>query len=206
MQGLARNHSDRDEVRRRAEQDFLNLYLEHGGVQRWKSPKCLFHEDKTPSASIFKGRFYCFSCGVNLDVFEFIERIRGVDFKGALAFLAARYSVPLTSANLTEAEKREYARRRARAEVEAAQLVCWKGDMLDALRGTSNGYFHAYHRCLRWILQHGFTHPQAAMIADACEVYEARYQDLDRRIERVKRATYSELLPFFRIRRARWAV
>jgi DNA primase len=206
MKSASRNHSDRDEVRRRAEDDFLNLYLEHGGAQRWKKQlRCLFHEDKTPSASIFKGRFHCFGCGINLDVFEFIQRIRGEDFMGALAFLAARYSVPLNSTTLNEAERREHARRWATAEAEAGELVEWKRLMLDTLRECRNIHLAAYHRAVQYIFRNGLDAPAGNLAADTAELFEARYQALDRAIERLEWAPYAELLPLFRAR-PRWVI
>jgi hypothetical protein len=78
-------HEDRDEIKRRAEADFPNLYLEHGGRRRGKSFHCLFHKDGTPSASIHKGRFHCFTCNISLDVIEFVQRAQRTDFKGALS-------------------------------------------------------------------------------------------------------------------------
>jgi hypothetical protein len=199
---ISREHCDRDEVKRRAEDDFLNLYLEHGGTQRWKSLKCLFHEDSTPSASIFRGRFHCFGCGISLDVFEFLQRVRGEDFKSALAFLAARYGVRLKSGNLTEPEKRAYARRRAAAEREAGELIQWKARMVAALRDARNVYLQAYHRTRRYIITHGLDAPAGNLAADAYECYERRYQDLDQQIARIERANYGELLGFFRARKA----
>lgn len=205
MRSISHDHADRDEIKRRAEEDFLGLYLEHGGVRRWKSLKCLFHEDSTPSASIHKGRFHCFGCGVSLDIIEFVQRVRGDTFKEALAFLGARYAVPLDGHALTAQEKREYARRRAAAEMEAAELVAWKGEMLEALRQERNVYFHGYHKALRSILRHGLEGPMGNLAADVADRYETRYLELDRRIERVSTATYAELVPFFRARDRRAA-
>ena len=187
----------RDEVKRRAEDDFLNLYLEHGGYRRWNSLRCLFHADETPSARIFRARFHCFGCGISLDVFEFIQRIRGEDFKGALAFLAARYSVPLKQRTITADEISAYARQRAAAEKAAAELDARKQRMLAALRERRDLYFRAYHRCRRFITAYSFDHPAAAFIADACESYEGRYQDLDHHIERVNHASTDEIRRFF---------
>ena len=63
----------------------------------------------SPSASIHKGRFHCFTCNLSLDVFAFVSRAQRTDFKRALAYLAHRYGVPLNNRVLTDAEKREYA-------------------------------------------------------------------------------------------------
>jgi DNA primase len=195
-------HADRDEIKRRAEEDFLNLYLEHGGEQRWKSLRCFFHKDRTPSASIFKGRFYCFSCGANVDVIEFIERVRGEDFKGALAFLAARYGIPLSNGTLADAERREYAHRRARAETEAVELVAWKHLMVETLRNLRDQYLKAYHRGVQYIAKNSLEAPAGNLAADVVELYEERYLDLDERIRIIEQAPYAKVLPFFRRRSA----
>src|SRR5277367_5201863 len=58
---------------------------------------CPFHKEKTPSfhVSVDRGTFHCFGCGVGGDMFTFIEKTEGVDFKGALKILAERAGVPL---------------------------------------------------------------------------------------------------------------
>ena len=106
---LLRTHEDRDEIKARAEVEFLNPYMDHGGECRGKALLCLFHQDNSPSASIHKGRFHCFTCNLSLDVFAFASRAQRTDFKRALAYLAHRYGVPLNNRVLTDAEKREYA-------------------------------------------------------------------------------------------------
>jgi DNA primase len=102
-------HADRHTIKARAEADFLNLFEEHGGRRRGKALYCLFHEDRNPSASIHRGRFRCFGCNVSVDVFEFIAKAQGTDFRGALRYLADRYGVPLNNRVLTESERRQYA-------------------------------------------------------------------------------------------------
>lgn len=56
-----------------------------------------FNKEKTPSffVSPDKGMYYDFSSGQGGDVFSFIERMEGLDFKGALTMLAERAGVEL---------------------------------------------------------------------------------------------------------------
>jgi len=58
---------------------------------------CPFHEERTPSFGIDPVRkvFHCFGCGEGGDAFRFVELTEGVDFKGALEYLADRYGVHL---------------------------------------------------------------------------------------------------------------
>ena len=58
---------------------------------------CPFHKEKTPSfhVSIDRGTYHCFGCGVGGDMFSFIEKVEGVDFKGALKMLAEKAGVEI---------------------------------------------------------------------------------------------------------------
>ena len=58
---------------------------------------CPFHQEKTPSFSVSpdRGTYHCFGCGVGGDSISFVEEIEGVDFVGAIEWLADRFSVPL---------------------------------------------------------------------------------------------------------------
>jgi len=59
--------------------------------------KCPFHNEKTASFFISGTRqsFYCFGCGEKGDIFTFVEKFEGLDFKGALKTLADRAGVEL---------------------------------------------------------------------------------------------------------------
>jgi DNA primase len=88
-----------EEVRRRAEiVDVVSLRtsLRKVGGDRF-SGRCPFHDEKTPSFSVSagKGFYHCFGCGKGGDVVTFIRESEGLDFAGAIEWLADRYRVPL---------------------------------------------------------------------------------------------------------------
>ncbi|MEX1026962.1 MAG: DNA primase [Candidatus Paceibacterota bacterium] len=57
--------------------------------------RCPFHNERTPSFSVSSERqmYYCFGCGAGGDMINFVERIEGVDFYGAMKILADRAGV-----------------------------------------------------------------------------------------------------------------
>jgi DNA primase len=58
---------------------------------------CPFHSEKTPSFHVSgeKQMWYCFGCSQGGDVFDFVEKAEGVDFKQTLDLLARRAGVVL---------------------------------------------------------------------------------------------------------------
>lgn len=58
---------------------------------------CPFHEEKTPSMSLDRGRglYHCFGCGEGGDVFGFVEKTQGLGFNDALEMLARRAGITL---------------------------------------------------------------------------------------------------------------
>jgi DNA primase len=73
---------------------------------------CPFHKEKTPSfhVSAERGSYHCFGCGEGGDIFSFIEKVEGLDFKTALKQLAERAGVVLeayTGARDGESDKKE---------------------------------------------------------------------------------------------------
>jgi DNA primase len=66
---------------------------------------CPFHSEKTPSFFVFPERqsWHCFgACGTGGDVFAFVMRKEGVDFKEALNILAERAGVTVVQRKLDE--------------------------------------------------------------------------------------------------------
>jgi DNA primase len=63
---------------------------------RWMG-RCPFHEDRTPSFSVdpVDKLFYCHGCGKGGDLISFVRETEGLDFVGAIEWLADRYRVPL---------------------------------------------------------------------------------------------------------------
>ena len=59
--------------------------------------RCPFHNEKTPSffVSPVRQSFYCFGCGAKGDIFTFVEEVEGLDFRGALKFLAEKSGVEI---------------------------------------------------------------------------------------------------------------
>jgi DNA primase len=74
----------------------------HRAGREWKGC-CPFHEDRSPSFTIFANgeRFYCFGCGATGDVLDFVQRSRCVDLPEAARLLGAgelpRISTPALS-------------------------------------------------------------------------------------------------------------
>jgi DNA primase len=75
--------------------------------------RCPFHEERTPSFSVNpgKGLYYCFGCGKGGDLFSFVRETNGLDFAGAVEWLAERFRIPL---EYEESAPGEDARRRRR--------------------------------------------------------------------------------------------
>lgn len=77
--------------------DVLKTYIVLNAVGVNYKAKCPFHNEKTPSffVSTERNSFYCFGCGVKGDVFTFVEKFEGLDFKGSLKVLAEKAGVSL---------------------------------------------------------------------------------------------------------------
>jgi DNA primase len=106
---------------------------------------CPFHGEKTPSFVVTPEResWHCFGCGEHGDVFTFVMRRDGLDFREALARLAERAGVELSER--TAAEDRH--RKRLRDALEAA--IAWYREVLLQARQAE--------RARAYLAERGFT-------------------------------------------------
>ncbi len=77
--------------------DYLKLRKVGAGYQAL----CPFHTEKTPSFYVSSERqsFKCFGCGAYGDIFTFVMKMEGIEFREALKILAQRAGVKLREAN-----------------------------------------------------------------------------------------------------------
>lgn len=93
-------------------QDIVAPYVKLTRAGKSLRGLCPFHKEKTPSFHVSpeRGTYHCFGCGVGGDGFSFIEKMEGVDFKGALKILAEKAGVTIAYArggNKEDASKKE---------------------------------------------------------------------------------------------------
>jgi DNA primase catalytic core len=81
--------------------------LEHRG--KYLCARCPFHNEKSASfyVSPDRGTYYCFGCGEKGDIFSFVERYEGLDFRGALTELARRAGVELIPVSKDAIDRKE---------------------------------------------------------------------------------------------------
>lgn len=89
--------------------DVVSSYVKLEKAGKNLKAKSPFSNEKTPSfyVSPERGMFYCFSTNQGGDIFTFVQKLEGVDFKGALKILAERAGVKLTPGNKKDADRRE---------------------------------------------------------------------------------------------------
>ena len=84
---------------------------------------CPFHNEKTPSFTVFPGTksFYCFGCGAGGDVISFVMRTENLDYRSALETIAQRAGIAIP-ADDSEAEVGVPRKRLYEMNLEAAKF------------------------------------------------------------------------------------
>jgi DNA primase len=103
---------------------------------------CPFHEEKTPSFSVSpdRGTYHCFGCGVGGDSISFVRETEGLDFVGAIEWLADRFHVQIEYEDASpQADEQRRHRDRVRALLEQAAdfygRMLWESDHGAQARG-----------------------------------------------------------------------
>ena len=70
---------------------------------------CPFHNERTPSFHVHveRGFFYCFGCGAKGDVFDFVMRTQGLEFRDALRLLGERVGIEVRGAPAGQGRRRD---------------------------------------------------------------------------------------------------
>jgi len=89
--------------------DVIGQYVELKAAGKSYKGKSPFTNEKTPSfyVSPERGMYYCFSSSQGGDMFTFVEKMEGVDFKGALKILAEKAGVELVPEDPQKRDARE---------------------------------------------------------------------------------------------------
>jgi DNA primase len=104
---------------------------------RWTG-RCPFHEERTPSFSVNAADklFYCFGCGMKGDLITFVKETEGLDFVGAIEWLAERYRIPLAYEETSpQAEAKRDRRNRLLSLLEQA-AVYYERNLWDSAAGA----------------------------------------------------------------------
>jgi len=73
--------------------DMFEFLQDHGYHVKGNMVKCMFHDDKTPSAKVFKDHIYCFTCSKSFDVLDIYSKMAGKDSRAAALELNNMYHV-----------------------------------------------------------------------------------------------------------------
>jgi DNA primase len=83
---------------------------------------CPFHTERTPSFHVTPGEnfFHCFGCGASGDLYDFLQRVEGLDFPEAVESLARRVGYTLRYEELSAKDRRALGQRTKLVDVTAA--------------------------------------------------------------------------------------
>lgn len=159
---------------------------------------CPFHSEKTPSFTVSAERnmFYCFGCQSGGDLFSFVMKRDGLDFKEALQVLAARAGVELPEAK----PSRDKDKRKRFVELNRQAVNFFQKALADASGEAARMYLHkrgiaentikkfeigfapdSWNRLSEYLLQRGFTQEEISGVGlNKRSAEHQRYFDLFR--------------------------
>jgi len=118
----------------------LRTSLRKGSGARYMG-RCPFHDERSPSFSVNADLnvYHCFGCGKGGDVVTFVRETEGLDFVGAIEWLAERFRVPVEYEELSpQADQSRRRRERLLALLEQATVFferhLWEGPAGEQVR------------------------------------------------------------------------
>ncbi|WP_337868243.1 DNA primase [Meiothermus sp.] len=186
-------------------QELVGRYvaLKPSGKGTWKG-LCPFHQEKTPSFTVHeaKGLCYCFGCKNGGDIFAFLQKIEGIEFREALERLAQETGVELpqyrgrTSARKEALQVLELAQAYFRSHLggQALQYLQARGLTPESIERFGLGYApQSWDSLIKYLHSQGVS-PQEGLEAGVLMEREGRFFDRFRH-----RVTFPILDPLGRI-------
>jgi DNA primase len=92
---------------------------------------CPFHSERTPSFHVAPGDnfFHCFGCGASGDLYDFLQRVEGLDFPESVEALARRVGYTLRYEELTAKDRRALGQRTKLVDVTRAALEFFRAQL-----------------------------------------------------------------------------
>ncbi len=177
--------------------------LKPSGKGTWKG-LCPFHQEKTPSFQVneAKGLCYCFGCKSGGDIFAFLQKIEGIEFREALERLAKETGVELPQPRGRTSPRKEtlqvleltQAYFRTHLGGEALQYLQQRGLTEQSIEQFGLGYApQSWDGLIKYLHSHGVS-PQEGLDAGVLMEREGRFFDRFRH-----RVTFPVLDPLGRI-------
>jgi len=114
--------------------DVIERYVQLQKAGSHYKALCPFHNERTPSFSVSPERqmFYCFGCGAGGDVVDFVQRIEGLDFVGAMTLLAEQVGLTFERGSAERQERKDVL-----YEAVAAACLFYQNQLTDASEARS---------------------------------------------------------------------
>ena len=110
-------------------------------INKWNKALCVFHNEKTPSLTIYpkSNSFYCFGCGIGGSVIDLVQRLYSLEPLEAAKKLDNDFGLNLCGRKLTEAEKTKYEAFERKREAEQAYKQ-WQTEYMSYLSSNISLY------------------------------------------------------------------